>query len=133
MFLVLVTKELEVAPRYVFHLAVAVDANCRRCSGKNIGEVETVVHLVKYYYRRLEFCVITPYDAQRAAIQIGLQAENLPCDTVYNVDSFQGVLFMIFDIFGSRSSCLLQETKQNMSLYPSCAHLPLDSFVLSNG
>ncbi|KAJ6554658.1 AAA domain-containing protein, partial [Mycena capillaripes] len=37
-----------------------------------------------------EFCVITPYDAQRAAIERQLKAENLPHNAVYNVDSFQG-------------------------------------------
>jgi regulator of nonsense transcripts 1 len=45
---------------------------------------------VKHYYRALDFCIITPYDAQRAAIQAGLKAENLPWETVFNVDSFQG-------------------------------------------
>jgi len=64
------------------------------CPGKNLGEVDTVIHLVKHYYRKLEFCVITPYDAQRAEIHRQLEAENLPCDTVYNVDSFQGVVFL---------------------------------------
>ncbi|KAJ6468871.1 AAA domain-containing protein, partial [Mycena sanguinolenta] len=37
-----------------------------------------------------EFCVITPYDAQRAAIERQLKAENLQHDAIFNVDSFQG-------------------------------------------
>ncbi|KAJ7095570.1 AAA domain-containing protein, partial [Mycena epipterygia] len=36
------------------------------------------------------FCIITPYDAQRATIERQLKAENLPYDAVFNVDSFQG-------------------------------------------
>jgi superfamily I DNA and/or RNA helicase len=59
---------------------------------EDMGEVGTVVDLVKNYYHGLEFCVITPYDAQRAAIQKALKDENLPFETVFNVDSFQGVL-----------------------------------------
>jgi len=89
------------------------------CPAKNLGEVDTVVHLVKYYYRNLEFCVITPYDAQRAEIRRQLGAEKLPCDSVYNVDSFQGVVFL----FGylAHVDCRPQEMKQNMSSCPSCA------------
>ena len=34
--------------------------------------------------------IITPYDAQRAAITQYLKGEDLPWDRVYNVDSFQG-------------------------------------------
>ncbi|KAI9063955.1 hypothetical protein FKP32DRAFT_1535121, partial [Trametes sanguinea] len=37
-----------------------------------------------------EFCIITPYDAQRAEIVRLLKAEDLPWERVYNVDSFQG-------------------------------------------
>ncbi|KAI0644848.1 AAA domain-containing protein, partial [Trametes meyenii] len=36
------------------------------------------------------FCVITPYDAQRAEIAGQLKALSLPWEDVYNVDSFQG-------------------------------------------
>ena len=48
------------------------------------------MNLVQHYYKRLDFCVITPYDAQRAAITARLKAEDLPWECVYNVDSFQG-------------------------------------------
>ncbi|KAJ7770367.1 AAA domain-containing protein, partial [Mycena olivaceomarginata] len=34
------------------------------------------------------FCIITPYDSQRAEIERQLEAENLP-HPVFNVDSFQ--------------------------------------------
>ena len=38
-----------------------------------------------------EFCVITPYDAQRAAITAALDAAGVArFEHVYNVDSFQG-------------------------------------------
>ncbi|KAL1685650.1 AAA domain-containing protein, partial [Schizophyllum commune] len=36
------------------------------------------------------FCVITPYDAQKAEIARDLQSVGLPSDRVFNVDSFQG-------------------------------------------
>ena len=48
------------------------------------------MNIVKNYYRYHKFCIITPYDAQRSAITSRLKAENLPWDSVYNVDSFQG-------------------------------------------
>ncbi|KAF4611643.1 hypothetical protein D9613_003986 [Agrocybe pediades] len=59
-------------------------------SWKNTGEIQTIVHLVKNYYKDKKFTVITPYDAQRAAIQQALQSEKLPWESVYNIDSFQG-------------------------------------------
>ncbi|CAA7262308.1 unnamed protein product [Cyclocybe aegerita] len=59
-------------------------------SWRNPGEVQTMVHLVRTYYKSTHFCIITPYDAQRAAIQRVLQNESLPWDSVYNLDSFQG-------------------------------------------
>ncbi|ETW82995.1 hypothetical protein HETIRDRAFT_152688 [Heterobasidion irregulare TC 32-1] len=57
---------------------------------KNIEEVHTIVRLVKQYYNKTDFCVITPYAAQRAAISMQLKKENLRFDRVFNVDSFQG-------------------------------------------
>jgi len=50
-----------------------------------------MMHLVRSYYKSKNFCVITPYDAQRAAIETGLKNADLPWDSVYNVDSFQGL------------------------------------------
>ncbi|KAF8994646.1 P-loop containing nucleoside triphosphate hydrolase protein [Cyathus striatus] len=60
-------------------------------SWKNLGEVQIVVELIKTYYRHKNFCIVSPYDAQRAAIEKQLKAENLPWDNVYNVDSFHGI------------------------------------------
>ncbi|KAI0365893.1 hypothetical protein BV20DRAFT_1003272 [Pilatotrama ljubarskyi] len=62
------------------------------CLTQNTEEGHTVVNLVRHYYHkyRLEFCVITPYDAQRALLTRQLEAAGLPSDIVYNVDSFQG-------------------------------------------
>ncbi|KAJ6571061.1 AAA domain-containing protein [Mycena capillaripes] len=58
---------------------------------QNPEEIQTICHLVRRYDQTgKEFCVITPYDAQRAAIERQLKAENLPHNAVYNVDSFQG-------------------------------------------
>ncbi|KIJ24527.1 hypothetical protein M422DRAFT_133099, partial [Sphaerobolus stellatus SS14] len=57
----------------------------------NQREVQAVVHLVKDYYLRSNFVIITPYDAQRAAIETQLKNLNLPWESkVFNVDSFQG-------------------------------------------
>lgn len=58
---------------------------------QNEGEVRSVVHLVKHYYRHLEFAVVTPYDGQRGLIERTLRAEGLPWENaVFNIDSFQG-------------------------------------------
>ena len=57
---------------------------------QNPAEVQTITHLIAHYYRYLDFCVITPYDAQRGAIENQLKAANLPWERVFNVDSFQG-------------------------------------------
>ncbi|KAL7277493.1 hypothetical protein ACG7TL_008414 [Trametes sanguinea] len=67
-------------------------------SWKNMEEAHTVVNLVKHYYRRLKFCIITPYDAQRATITNLLKGANLPSDVVYNVDSFQGTQVSACDV-----------------------------------
>ncbi|KAI0644790.1 P-loop containing nucleoside triphosphate hydrolase protein, partial [Trametes meyenii] len=63
-------------------------------SWQNTEEVHTVVNLVKHYYQRVgrgRFCIITPYDAQRAALIRALTSARLPeaAEAVYNVDSFQ--------------------------------------------
>ena len=51
-----------------------------------------VVRVAKRYHQRaLNFCIITFYDHQRAAITKALKTENLPSECVYNVDSFQGM------------------------------------------
>lgn len=62
---------------------------------QNPSEIQTVVHLVRHYYQRKNFCVITPYDGQRAALEKQLKAEGLPWERVFNVDSFQGQRYPI--------------------------------------
>ncbi|KAK0445644.1 P-loop containing nucleoside triphosphate hydrolase protein [Desarmillaria tabescens] len=59
-------------------------------SWMNEAEVHTIAHLVQLYYKNHDFCVITPYDAQRAAIEKELKGQGLPWERVFNVDSFQG-------------------------------------------
>ncbi|KAK0189342.1 P-loop containing nucleoside triphosphate hydrolase protein [Armillaria mellea] len=60
-------------------------------SWRNDDEVQTVAQLVQHYYKGHDFCVITPYDAQRAAIEEKLKNQDLPWERrVFNVDSFQG-------------------------------------------
>ncbi|THG92920.1 hypothetical protein EW026_g8158 [Hermanssonia centrifuga] len=74
---------------------VDVDKGTEKRCGKswtNTEEVHVVVNLVRYYYHNQPFVVITPYDAQRVAIQNALEKANLPSNCVYNVDSFQGKL-----------------------------------------
>ncbi|KZT04829.1 P-loop containing nucleoside triphosphate hydrolase protein [Laetiporus sulphureus 93-53] len=61
----------------------------------NMEEVHVVVNLVRHHYQDLDFCIITPYDSQRSAIAKQLQAEELPWQCVYNVDSFQGALTVL--------------------------------------
>ena len=69
--------------------AVSVDAEKLVCV-QNSEEVHTIVNLVKKYYKDLDFCIITPYGGQRAALVTRLKAESLRHDNVYNVDSYQG-------------------------------------------
>ncbi|KAK0421900.1 P-loop containing nucleoside triphosphate hydrolase protein, partial [Armillaria borealis] len=58
-------------------------------SWRNASEMRTIVHLVNLYYKDRNFCIITPYDTQRAAIERELKNNNLPWERVFNVDSFQ--------------------------------------------
>lgn len=62
------------------------------CIRQNADEVDTVVRIVKLYYLKKDFCIITPYDGQRAAITKALKGADLPWEKVFNVDSFQGQL-----------------------------------------
>ncbi|PBK61096.1 P-loop containing nucleoside triphosphate hydrolase protein [Armillaria solidipes] len=59
-------------------------------SWRNYEEVRTIAHLVRLYYKDHDFCVITPYDAQRTAIEKELKRQTLPSEQVFNFDSFQG-------------------------------------------
>ncbi|KAF9647979.1 hypothetical protein BDM02DRAFT_3097219, partial [Thelephora ganbajun] len=58
----------------------------------NEGEVKAAVQMAKRYIREKKgFRIITPYDAQRNAIENALKATGLAWEnTVFNVDSFQG-------------------------------------------
>ncbi len=71
------------------HLLPRNSTNTKLIS-QNAAEVHIVVKLVQDYYRYKDYCVITPYDAQRAAIVKALQTARLPSDKVFNIDSFQG-------------------------------------------
>jgi superfamily I DNA and/or RNA helicase len=59
---------------------------------QNKSEVDAVVLIArKYKTENRKYRVITPYDAQRDAIEKALRAEGLKWeDCVFNVDSFQG-------------------------------------------
>ncbi|KAH7867997.1 AAA domain-containing protein, partial [Lentinula edodes] len=59
-------------------------------SWMNEAEIDCIVNLVRNYYQKTDFCIITPYDSQRVAIESRLKVENLPWEKVFNVDSFQG-------------------------------------------
>jgi superfamily I DNA and/or RNA helicase len=51
-----------------------------------------VIHIARQYHQhRLDFCIITFYDPQRAAIIKALEDADLPSERVHNVDSFQGM------------------------------------------
>jgi superfamily I DNA and/or RNA helicase len=55
-------------------------------------EVHIVVRVARQYHEhRLDFCIITFYDPQRAAIIEALENAGLPSERVHNVDSFQGM------------------------------------------
>ena len=59
---------------------------------QNMEEVRMVVRIARRYEQSgLDFCIITFYDPQRAAIIRDLKNANLPSERVYNVDSFQGM------------------------------------------
>jgi len=50
-----------------------------------------VVRVAGQYHRHgLDFCIITFYDPQRAAVIEALKKADLPSERVHNVDSFQG-------------------------------------------
>jgi hypothetical protein len=63
---------------------------------QNVAEVHTIMNLVRLYYLSENFCIITPYDAQRSAIEKQLKSEGLPCEQVFTVDSFQGWFDLLF-------------------------------------
>ncbi|OAX31191.1 hypothetical protein K503DRAFT_670403, partial [Rhizopogon vinicolor AM-OR11-026] len=58
----------------------------------NESEITVIIHLARLYYKQgRQYRVITPYDAQRTAIERQLELAGLPWeDKCFNVDSFQG-------------------------------------------
>lgn len=57
---------------------------------QNHREIQTIVDLARHYYDKKNYCILTPYDAQRNELQKKLKSEGLRWDNVYNVDSYQG-------------------------------------------
>jgi len=67
-----------------------------------------VVRVAKRYKQHhLNFCVITFYDPQRAAITKSFEDADLPSGSVFNVDSFQGTCHL------SSESAALMPTSTN--------------------
>jgi superfamily I DNA and/or RNA helicase len=59
-------------------------------------EVHMVVRAARQYqHHGLDFCIITFYDPQRAAIIKALETADLPSERVHNVDSFQGMFHFL--------------------------------------
>jgi hypothetical protein len=74
-------------------VARARDANrAFRCNLQNQKEVDAIVLLARHLQEENKsFRIITPYDAQRSALEQALQDEDLKWeDKCFNVDSFQG-------------------------------------------
>jgi hypothetical protein len=90
---------------------------------QNQNEIQTVVHLVRHYYKHKDFCVITPYDAQRAGLEKQLKAEGLPWERVFNVDSFQGESCLIIcsmAVFTVQIICIRERSR--ICYYLCCTH-----------
>jgi superfamily I DNA and/or RNA helicase len=85
---------------------------------QNPLEIQAVVTIA----RQLEndgkrYRIITPYDAQRNKLEESMKTENLQWeDKCFNVDSFQGLLY-IFSLFTHSRSTHLKEMKRTTSLY----------------
>jgi len=69
-----------------------VHASCSHMPTQNEGEVKATVQVARRYLQEGKaFKIITPYDAQRNAIENALRTAGLAWErTVFNVDSFQG-------------------------------------------
>jgi regulator of nonsense transcripts 1 len=81
---------LEGTPNHAQQLSVAYAENAP--TTQNEGEIAVAVKIARRYIRdRKRFKIITPYDAQRNAIENALKTAGLAWEnTVFNVDSFQG-------------------------------------------
>jgi hypothetical protein len=63
-----------------------------RCYLQNQKEIDAIVPLARYLQdEAIPYRIITPYDAQRSALENALKDEDLDWhDKCFNVDSFQG-------------------------------------------
>lgn len=88
---------------------------------KNMAEVNSLIHLASGYYRHAEYCIITPYDAQRAAIETAFKKNDLPWENrIFAVDSFQGAsgYLHIQNCFSTPLHLTFQEMKHPSFSYP---------------
>ncbi|KAG1747231.1 P-loop containing nucleoside triphosphate hydrolase protein [Suillus paluster] len=62
----------------------------------NSQEIAVIIHLARIYVKQgKQYRILTPYDAQRTEIEKQLKLAELPwADKCFNVDSFQGKLFL---------------------------------------
>lgn len=99
---------------------------------QNKEEALTVVNLVRHYYRSQAFCIITPYDAQRGAIEMQLKAEGLHWECVYNVDSFQGKSSFSLSRYLSSDNAIRPRISLCHSLYCANHHSRLSEVTQQN-
>ena len=88
----------------------------------------------KFHTLGKEFNIITPYDAQRNALENALKSSAVPWeDKCFNVDSFQGEYLMIPKWFDGTwvyaSLCFIQGTKKTTSSFRSFVPRKLGSSV----
>jgi regulator of nonsense transcripts 1 len=69
------------------------DVQCQYYRKQNFQELRAVISIARQYNKQgKSYRIITPYDAQRNAIEKELQTAKLPWqDKCFNVDSFQGM------------------------------------------
>ena len=60
--------------------------------------MQTIVNIVQKNYKGKDYCIITPYDAQRNELEKALKRQKLRSDNVFNVDSFQGTFFFVLGV-----------------------------------
>jgi superfamily I DNA and/or RNA helicase len=62
---------------------------------QNEPEITVIINLARIYHEQgKQYRIITPYDAQRSAIERQLELAKIPGDDkCFNVDSFQGKQF----------------------------------------
>ena len=85
-----------------------LDANLQ-----NRKEVEAITHLAHHLQEQDKpYRIITPYDAQRGALEEALREEDLKWeDKCFNVDSFQGPHYYILHAQRARSISLMTDTR----------------------